>query len=379
MHKIKAIFRTIRKKAFKVIRLLRINDLLYRVLYPFKSHIIEPDYENSMNYLMSQNKMADTEIFRNNELNEIKYDLKIIVPAYNVEKYLDDCVQSIISQETKYSFIVVLVDDGSTDETRNIVDKYTSSKLVQVAHQENQGQASARNIALKTIDSKYLCFVDADDLMAPGFIELFLSEIINEEADIIEGGCNYLSEGGVFIHHHYSHKIVTSSHTRLTGFPWGKIYSTQLFNNSVCPQGYWFEDTILRLNIFQHAKKVVLLPQMGYYYRYNPNGSTAQSRNNYTKVLDTVWITKLLVDSRKLLHIDVNTTYFEDVLYQIIVNWKRTAHLTEEIQMAIFQVAVKLINSIDNETDNKPHRFKMLYNAIISHDYGAYRLYMLTH
>ena len=112
--------------------------------------------------------------------------LTIIVPIYNVEKYLDECLNSFVRQ-TNHSFNVLLIDDGSTDKSGEIAKNYEKNykNLFQYIHQENKGLGGARNTGLNLASSKYVMFFDSDDFMANKAIENILKEIKNNDSDII--------------------------------------------------------------------------------------------------------------------------------------------------------------------------------------------------
>lgn len=111
----------------------------------------------------------------------------IIVPVYNVIEYLEDCIKSLLVQETGYSYCVVFVNDGSTDESANILNKYAKKENVYIINKKNEGVAEARNIALKYIRGKCVLFVDADDMLMDNAIEVLMRKSVETDADIVEG------------------------------------------------------------------------------------------------------------------------------------------------------------------------------------------------
>jgi len=127
---------------------------------------------------------------------EAIYDLTVIVPAYNAEAWIEVCMDSILSQETSYTFQVIAVDDGSTDSTGAILDGYASDPRVLVIHQENQGHSGARNTALKRVQSRYVMFVDADDFLLPDAIDVLMKTARRDDADIVEGNGYRFDENG---------------------------------------------------------------------------------------------------------------------------------------------------------------------------------------
>ena len=111
---------------------------------------------------------------------ENKYLITIIVAIYNGEKYLNECIDSILNQN--YSRLeIILVDDGSTDESGNICDKYLKKdKRVKVIHQKNGGVSVARNNALKISNGDYVCFIDQDDYIENDYVSYLLNLIIKK-------------------------------------------------------------------------------------------------------------------------------------------------------------------------------------------------------
>ena len=94
-------------------------------------------------------------------------DISVTVPVYNVEKYLERCLKSILNQTFKGDYEIICVDDGSTDNSGKILDKYSNKyPNLKVIHQENQGLSEARNTAMKYVTGKYTMFVDSDDFIA---------------------------------------------------------------------------------------------------------------------------------------------------------------------------------------------------------------------
>ena len=109
--------------------------------------------------------------------NEIdpQYDVMIIVPVYNVENYLEQCIDSVLNQKTEYTYQAVFVDDGSTDRSGEILDQRVNSPHV-VIHTENRGVSAARNLALRKITGRYVMFLDSDDYLAADALEILVRE-----------------------------------------------------------------------------------------------------------------------------------------------------------------------------------------------------------
>jgi glycosyltransferase involved in cell wall biosynthesis len=112
--------------------------------------------------------------------------LSIVVTAYNLEEYIEDCIQSILMQKCS-EIEVIIIDDGYTDASKDIYDKLASNPFVRIFSQENQGVSAARNRGLNTARGEYIYFVDGDDLLAPNSIESIIQKIQFYNSDIISG------------------------------------------------------------------------------------------------------------------------------------------------------------------------------------------------
>ncbi len=125
--------------------------------------------------------------------------ISIIVPVYNVIKYLRHCIESIVNQ-TYTNLEIILVDDGSNDESEKVCDEYKNkdSRII-VIHQENRGLSAARNAGLDICKGKYISFVDSDDYIEPDFIECLYSSIIENSVKVSMCNINYVDENSQII------------------------------------------------------------------------------------------------------------------------------------------------------------------------------------
>lgn len=120
--------------------------------------------------------------------------ISVIIPVYNVAAYLSICIESVLSQD--YSALeIILIDDGSTDESGKICDEYArNDKRIHVIHQNNSGAAAAKNMGLKAATGKYLSFVDSDDFLEPDAYSHMVQVIQENKADVVQ--CSYRDEIG---------------------------------------------------------------------------------------------------------------------------------------------------------------------------------------
>ena len=114
--------------------------------------------------------------------------ISVIVPIYNVEKYLDRCVDSIINQTYK-NLEIILVDDGSPDNCPQMCDDYAKKdSRIKVVHKENGGLSDARNVGMEVATGEYVSFIDSDDYISLDFYETLLETIVDNDSDIVECG-----------------------------------------------------------------------------------------------------------------------------------------------------------------------------------------------
>lgn len=211
--------------------------------------------------------------------------LSIIVPVYNVQDYLVECLESIKSQSFK-DWECILVDDGSTDSSGTICDRYaTEDKRFIVIHQPNSGQAVARNRGLATICGQYISFIDSDDYLIGDKLYENLIKKLDEDTnlDLIQFPIqeNTLST----ITYSYSSITVQGMDNILNCFQnwelsttcWNKLYrTTSIPNNVRFPKGLYFEDEWFITDLLPNLKKIMLCDIGAYGYRIR-NGSTTHS------------------------------------------------------------------------------------------------------
>ena len=182
--------------------------------------------------------------------------LSIITPVYNVESYLDRCLQSILSQSF-CDFELILIDDGSTDKSASIcVEWAAKDDRVLVIHQTNRGVSAARNAGLEVIKGKYLTFVDPDDFIAPDTYSANMDYLINhQDVDILQYPyCDFVNDNEIIKYHKPSSILLTDAEQVFrnwwSGSPleyviWNKIYKRYLWEGVRFNVGHISEDTCL--------------------------------------------------------------------------------------------------------------------------------------
>ena len=269
--------------------------------------------------------------------NEV--DLQVIVPVYNVERTLAECLDSILSQETKYSFKVTIVNDGSPDNSLAIARRYESDSHVQIICQENKGLSGARNAALRQMCGKYVIFIDSDDRLTPGAIESLMNAAYeHQDMDIIVGGYNEIDINGKYIR---TIKASTAfPEEKPVGYPWGKVMKSKIWETLQWPEGYWFEDVLIPLSLFPF-NKVGSISNIVYDYRINPEGIVSRSLGN-NRIIETHYITKQLILDN--INRYCTQAYFEYLLVTIWINKGRLATLQNKTveEAAFYQICYLL-------------------------------------
>jgi len=223
--------------------------------------------------------------------------LSIITPVYNVESYLDRCLQSILSQSF-CDFELILIDDGSTDKSASICDEWAAKDdRVLVIHQTNRGVSAARNAGLEVIKGKYLTFVDPDDFIAPDTYSANMDYLINhQDVDILQYPyCDFVNDNEIIKYHKPSSILLTDAEQVFrnwwSGSPleyviWNKIYKRYLWEGVRFNVGHISEDTCL-VPIFVNKVKSVFISDHGlYYYQRERIDSYTFGEYDFNKHLD---------------------------------------------------------------------------------------------
>lgn len=202
--------------------------------------------------------------------------ISVVVPIYNVERYLVRCIESILQQTYPY-LEIILVDDGSNDESGKICDQYKEKDArIQVIHKQNGGLSDARNAGIKLATGKYIGFVDSDDYIHPKMYEVLLTTMQQNQVDIAI--CNYQKVNEEQIQ---EQKVVNEriqrfdvkqainllfSDNEISNYAWNKLYKRILFEGIRYPYGKKMEDIGTTYRLFMKANQIAYTDYIGYYY-----------------------------------------------------------------------------------------------------------------
>lgn len=288
--------------------------------------------------------------------------VSVIVPAYNAADYMAECLQSLLSQETTRGYEVIVVNDGSTDNTGEILKAHESDPQLRIITQPNGGISRARNRAMSLARGQYFMFVDADDALTAGALERMLTEAERTGADLVEANYLLLEKGhmriGRPLHLHRQEvdlQSVPETMLAIPGYPWGKLYARHLWDNLGFTQDLIYEDTINRLVVFRRAKKYVYLPESFYVYRLHEESLTHQS-DSTPKSLDTYYIIDRLIWENNRLEIPLDETFYRLVLKQMgSIFYRRTCNFDRTVREALLVMACKTLKELEA---HKPKELK---------------------
>lgn len=259
--------------------------------------------------------------------------VSVVVPCYNVEKYIDRCLESIERQTIGMdSLEIILINDCSGDDTfshlREFEQKYTNNTIL-VDQEEHYGVSAARNIGLEYASGDYITFIDADDYVADCMIERMVDVIVKEDCDMVE--CDYVrfenvDECGLtgdntikvydFAHNDDDRRdyIVNNS---LKCALWGRLYNTDFIkkNELLCPDGLLYEDVYFTGIAMFLYNKACRISETMYYYFSNSSGIVQSTANNRIRE-ETVVFRKMLeeLDRKKVLD-DILKNFYDELEY----------------------------------------------------------------
>lgn len=256
--------------------------------------------------------------------------VSIIIPVYNIADYIKKCVDSILVQ-TYENFEILLIDDGSTDNSSAVCDAIAKTdSRIKVIHKENGGVSAARNTGLEAMQGDYVTFVDGDDYIANDFIECLYNALVSSNADISTCGHYRVDfDGSLKKIYHLSDDpdtvIVTSGKDAVTNMFYGqlcsassgsKLYKRKLFNNLRFPDYIMGEDTYVVYHTFKKADVIAHTNKPLYYYVQH-SASVTNSKANYIKFYDYVKLYDHIISTE---NINEKSEYVLSIINRLIEN-----------------------------------------------------------
>lgn len=233
--------------------------------------------------------------------------VSVIVPVYNVEDYIENCLASISAQSYRYLDIII-VNDGATDHSLSICERFVQAdERMRLITQSNQGLSAARNTGLDHARGSYICFVDSDDFVHPDYVHTLLELLIAYDADIVQ--CAYtrfgtasdirvddaaMPEITVYDRDIFLESLYNKQFYPANIISWNKLYKKELWTSVRFPSGRLHEDEFTTPETMLKADKIVLTTQPLYYYLQREGSITSSGKyaRRYADMIDCLSIRK---------------------------------------------------------------------------------------
>lgn len=217
--------------------------------------------------------------------------ISVVIPVYNVESYLEECLNSVVEQ-TYSNLQIILVDDGSTDSSGSICDRYASQdSRITVVHQKNQGAGAAKNTGLEEVAGEYLSIIDSDDYLDQNYYKIMLAAITETNADTVQ--ClfiNQFRDKGFNCDYNFpaSHNRLLTTQEYLFEMLydwkyavfWNKLFKTELLYNARFPSGRKIDDEFFTYKLICNSKIIVNINNTLYNYRMRGTSVMTSSANS---------------------------------------------------------------------------------------------------
>ena len=247
--------------------------------------------------------------------------ISVIVPVYNVSEYLSKCLDSILGQTFK-SIEIIVVNDGSTDNSEEIVKEYQNRYMnIKYFYKENGGLSSARNYGLEYASGEYVAFIDSDDFISFDMMEKMYNEISITRTDICVCEFNYVYGDKVvrsYSNLNYTEDLV-KKYLITPPMACTRLYKKELFNNIKFKEGIFYEDLELNPKLVKYTNKISFVNE-GLYFYVVRSGSIMKQKEFNDKLYD---IFKVLESNKEALYKD----YPDEIEYMYIIHLLRTASL----------------------------------------------------
>ncbi|AQP53092.1 hypothetical protein CBF34_02740 [Vagococcus penaei] len=305
--------------------------------------------------------------------------ISVIVPIFNSESTLKTCINSIVKQSFQ-DFELILVDDGSNDDSKKICQEFIDNyKNIKYFYKNNSGVSSTRNYGLLQANGKYIVFIDSDDSIEKNYLDIMYKYIVTHHADLVICGYNisyegmkqekiYLDEEKILTNTQFYQIFGTLYENNLLNSPWNKIYKKELIKNMFDEKISLGEDLLFNLDYFKNIKKIVIIPDSLYNYRVNNVSNSLSSIYNlnnlyiyylmYNQIKNTITFDNDKKNNfQKVLNIHFNYLFVSLKLYAISNSyWDFKKFLINEKNNKVYNELLK---------KSKPTSLRIIFYKII--------------
>lgn len=300
------------------------------------------DYQSAMEYLNGLWPKRDSKLLDCHKRSEVDTDtsLSIIVPLYNSEPYLEELMNTLLNQKTNYRYEVVLVNDGSRDNTEKIIETIRNNNpdIVRVINKSNGGISSARNAGIEISVGKYICLVDHDDEISSEFVERMMSEAFSNDVDLLRCHYRVYKEG----------KLVVAD--GCGGYVWGVAYRRNVFSRIMFPENYWYEDMIGLLINSIYDRQAVIEPILYTKHIRKSSASRMLWKKGNVQCLDELYLAKDIVDVYySIAGNDISVRFYQSILYECTRQmFVRTLFLNVKQRKSVYVCSKHIIEELSN-------------------------------
>ncbi|MBQ6887390.1 MAG: glycosyltransferase [Lachnospiraceae bacterium] len=309
--------------------------------------------------------------------------ISVIVPVYNMEKYLKRCVESILAQEYR-QLEIILVDDGSTDNSPAMCDAYAKQdERICVIHKENGGLSDARNAGLAIATGSFIGFVDSDDWIEPEMYKDMYEAAKKHQAEVVvcryaevypdrvvDGSCNELvvltreEVLNIFICEHPRYKIYNSV--------WSKLFKREIIGNTIFPKGRNSEDIVFTTKAFCRLERCVYIDTAYYNYVREREGSIMNGFAGDRMLKDEIpfWREHIACIHQVKEELGQKAEYY---FYKRLVGYYLSTRTTAKKQKELKRYATALLSEIQKDKA----RIQQIYNCDFVKKSDKYRMWMV--
>ncbi|MDT2893037.1 glycosyltransferase [Lactococcus lactis] len=304
--------------------------------------------------------------------------LTVVIPVYNVEKYLKRCVESVLVQEW-HNYDILLVDDGSTDSSPKICDDYAKVyDFISVIHKKNGGLSEARNTGISHAKGDYVYFPDSDDWLEPQTFKELADVLESQEFDIVSFNREFVKGeedpivSDPLVTQVYGGKdafVQMLKHSYITGFANDKIYKKSLFidNNISFPKGKYYEDLGTNYKLFLSAENVFATNQKYYHYLIDNPDSITQSWNEQKfsdmfEFYKDIFYSDFVRSRLNQEELQTSQLYYVNGLIHILASLykskldKKYIDITDQVKQELLKHSVPL-----SQMKEKPNKLKYIF------------------
>lgn len=300
-------------------------------------------------------------------MKNIKANISVIIPVYNVKKYLSECLDSVVNQTYK-NLQIILVDDGSTDFSGKICDEYANNdNRIIVVHQKNAGAGAAKNTGLELIDGDYFSIIDSDDYIELDMYEKMVNSLEKYNADIVQCLFRNVYVNDSFdrkykIKGNYPKVLTPKNFLKEYLYDWkyaifaNKVFKSSLLKDIRFPVGRKIDDEFFTYKLVCNAKKVVNIDNILYNYRMRKT-SVMNENDTDRLIYDRIDCFVERCDYIRKKYPSLDKKYLTK-LYDSLLYYKTQVNNTEKLEKYISKIQKPKINKIDKI--NEIMRYKKL-------------------